>query len=145
MKKSKLKKGLKKLKKQRIDYGTIYSSEFCVTDNNNFALFNVLNEFLVDNDLINALKFDLTEDDLLMFIDRGSESIKPSKGNLKVSFGEYGFVDRKYFNLMTSYNENCIFLPITEWFNKRTNRLLAVLPNKEGKPFGILKTVTMEN
>jgi hypothetical protein len=119
----------------------IHFSGFCATDNKNFALFDVSEHFLVDNDYTPVLDFKLSENDLSMIIDRNNQ-IKVSKGNLKVTFTDYGLVDRKYFNLFISINSNCKFYPVTEWFGTKANRLIAGLPEKAGKPIGVLKTVT---
>lgn len=118
----------------------IYSSGFCITDNKNFVIFNAPINFLVDKGIKNVIDFKLTEDDLWMLIDR-SKNIKPSKGNMKVAFKEYGLVDRKYYDLLIDLNPNCQFYPVTEWFGTASNRLLAGLPDKDGKPIGVLKTI----
>jgi len=120
----------------------IYYSGFCATDNNNFALFNVSEQFLVDKGFNRVLDFKLSEDDLWMLIDRNHE-IKSSKGSLKVSFDNYGIVDRTHFNLILSLNSYMIsWYPVVEWFGVASNRLIVGLPDKEGKPIGVLKTVT---
>jgi hypothetical protein len=118
----------------------IYSSGFCITDNLNFALFNAPVNFLVDKGFSNVLSFKLTEDDLWMLIDR-SKNIRPSKGNVKVTFQGFGLVDREYFDMLTSINPDCQFYPVTEWFGTASNRLMVGLPDKEGKPIGVLKTI----
>lgn len=119
----------------------VYFSGFCATDNKNFALFNISEQFLVDKGYIPVLNFKLSEDDLWMLIDRDNQ-IKASRGNLKVTFNGFGMVDRKHFDLFISLNPNCQFYPVTEWFGITSNRLIAGLPERSGKPIGILKTVT---
>jgi hypothetical protein len=139
-------KTLKKVKlktknpSKNLDKPVIYSSGFCITDNKNFALFNVPINFLVDKGITDVLSFKLSEDDLWMLIDR-SKSIRPSKGTAKVAFGVFGLVDREHFDMLTSINPNCQFYPVTEWFGTASNRLLVGLPDKEGKPIGVLKTI----
>lgn len=136
MKKVKLNKKPKKVK-------DVYFSGFCATDNKNFALFNVPRDFLVDKGYANVLNFKLTEDELWMLIDR-NKLIKPSKGLYKVTFKDYGLVERKHFELINSINKFCSFHPVIEWFGKRCNRLIVALPEKTGKPIGILKTVKID-
>ena len=142
MKKLKLKPQLKeKLKQLRVSKSPIYYSGFCVTDNKNFALFDVPEQFLVDKGFTNVLNFQLTENDLWMLIDRKNQ-IKISRGNLKVTFTGFGMVDRKHFDLFTSLNPKIEFYPVTEWFGNASNRLFVGLPDCTGKPIGVLKTVT---
>lgn len=128
---------IKRLKLNKVD---VHFSGFCATDNSNFALFDVSEQFLVDNGFMPVLDFDLSENDLWMLIDR-EHQIKPSIGNIKVTFKGYGLVDRKHFDLMHSHCPNVVYYPVTEWFGNASNRLLAGLPEKMGKPIGVLKTV----
>jgi hypothetical protein len=130
---------------KRFDLNTqvVHFSGFCATDNKNFALFNVSEQFLVDNGFNVVLDFKLTEDDLWMLIDR-NQQIQPQIGLGKVNFPQYGMVNKMYFDLMTSNRPSCMFFPVIEWFGKASNKLIVGLPNREGKPIGILKTVKEE-
>lgn len=125
---------------KKSDIQEIHFSGFCATDNENFALFDISKQFLVDNQYSPVLDFKMSENDLSMIIDRNKQ-IKVSKGNLKVTFVDYGLVDRKHFDLFISLNPDCEFYPIIEWFGKSANRLVVGLPEKAGKPIGVLKTV----
>lgn len=130
---------LKLKKKIKSNIKKVYFSGFCLTDNKNFALFNVSDQFLVDNEFSNALNFKLTEDDLWIIINRSNE-IKPIKENQDVFFKNHGTVKKEFFDLINNFHK-CKFFPITEWFGKKCNRLIVALPDKEGKPIGILKTI----
>ena len=129
------------LKVAKRELKEIYYSGFCATDNNYFALFNVSEQFLVDKGFNSVLNFKLSEDDLWMLIDRKNE-ITCSKGSLKVSFNNYGLVERKNFDLLCSLSPSISFYPVIEWFGTASNRLIVGLPDREGKPIGVLKTVT---
>lgn len=144
-----IKQKLKKFNDVRSTYfkdANIYYSDFCLTDNKNFALFNVFDQNWVDNIFTNVLPFDLREDDLSMLIDRRSKTIKLSKRDSLIKVGNFGFVDSVYFNLLMGHirTSNFIFLPVTEWFKRDVNTLIACLPNKQSKPTGILKTISWE-
>lgn len=130
----------KKAKRIKLKKENVYYSGFCITNNINYALFDVPDTFLVDNSFEHVLDFSLNENDLWMLIDR-EHQIKPSLGTVKVTFKDYGLVDRRHFDLLNKACPNCQFYPVTEWFGKASNRLLAGLPDKMGKPIGVLKTV----
>lgn len=141
MKKIKLaQKKTLKLQRLNLKQDITYFSGFCATDNKNFALFNVNEQFLVDKGFTDVLTFKLTEDDLWMLINRDYE-IKPQIGILKVKFDTMGMVSRKHFDLLFSVCPQCKFYPVTEWFGKASNQLIVGLPDREGKPIGILKPV----
>lgn len=141
MKKVKLvqKKTLKP-KKLQLTQDIVYFSGFCATDDKNYALFDVQRQFLVDKGFTSVLPFNLTEDDLWMLIDR-THKVIPQIGIIKVSFPGIGMVNRRYFNLLLSLNSQCEFYVVTEWFGMASNRLIVGLPDREGKPIGVLKLV----
>ena len=141
MKRIKLVKKIKK-KKQHVPLKTkiIYFNGFCATDNKNFALFNINNQFLVDRGYTQVLSFKLTEHAFPMIIDR-DKKLKLNKEIKKVSFENYGFLSAGFLGIVLSLYSNCSFYPVVEWFGKKSNRLIVGLPNKEGKPIGILKTI----
>ena len=143
MKRIKLKKTKEKTKQINLETQTIYHSGFCATDNKNFALFNINKQFLVDKGFIHVLSFKLTEDDLSMLIDRKKQiKINSFLSAKNKTFENYGMVNRIYLNMFYDLNIKCQFYPVIEWFGKASNRLIVGLPDREGKPIGILKTVT---
>lgn len=123
--------------------GEIYFSGYCATDNKNFALFGVNEQFLIDKGFDNVLNFELSENDLWMLIDRGKE-IQPEFSLSEITFPLFGTVKRIYFDIVTQFNPEMHFFPITEWFGKTVNRLIACLPDKDGKPVGLLKTIAIK-
>jgi hypothetical protein len=117
----------------------IYLSEFCLTDNFNFAIFNVPERFLLDNALNNTIDFELSEHDLQMVMDRKQQLI-PNMSSTTVAFHPIGIIKREYFDLVTAVDPECVFAMVIEWFGRESNRLIAALhKDMMGKPFGILK------
>ena len=137
-------KKLKLKKKQFIDNTkifknkNIYYSGFCLTDNDEFAFFDVSEQFLLDNQITNVLSFKLSEDDLQMLIDRNP--IKLSIGGDFVSFGNMGLIKRNLYNLIINLFPNCLFCKVINWQNKQSNRLIVVLADQYSKPLVMLKT-----
>lgn len=116
-----------------------YYSEFCLTDNNNYAFFNIKQQFLVDKGIHDVLSFNLREDDLQMVIDR--IQIKPSLGGDFVTFENMGMIERKLYNFVINEFPNCLFCKVTNWQGKISNRLIVVLADLFGKPLVMLKTI----
>ena len=119
----------------------LYYSGFCLTDNKNFALFDVSDKFLIDNELKGVIPFQLSEDDLQMIIDR-NDQLRVSRGNILVTVDDYGLIDRNIFNLFDS--DQAIFHPVVEWFGKPCNRLITIVLGEGTKPIGVFKTVKDE-
>lgn len=121
----------------------LFDSGFCLTDNNNFAFFKVLDDFFLDNKIkIHKIDFEFREEDLQMLIDR-KKIIKPEIKEDKIYFPDYGYVDKKLIDLFSGIKY--VFVPVTEWFNQQSNRLVAILLNDTfGKPIGVLKTFEKE-
>lgn len=128
--------------KSQLKLKNAFYSGFCLTDNKNFALFNIEKQFLVDNDINYSVNFKLTENDLNMMLDRSIQlKHKIDKEKNIVVFSDYGQVDMQYFKLFKLIYLTCIFVPVIEWNGNQSNRLIAGLPNKQGKPIGVLKTI----
>lgn len=131
-------------KKENEVLESYYLSQFCLTDNYNFALFNMDDEgFIFDKSIKEIIKsakeWEFKESDLQMIIDR-NVFLTPEITNDKVIFDDIGSVDKTFFDLIVS-NRECIFQPVIEWSAKESNRLVAIFLEKMGKPIGILKTV----
>ena len=128
------KKSLKIKRKQ------LHVSEYQITDNKTFALFSNKNEKVIDifdNPTIINSKF--TENDLSMVIDRERVlNYTREKGENKVSFNGYGDVPFEIIQLFRKIATNLKFCPITQWFGKEVNNLMAVIPiNPQYKPIGM--------
>ena len=123
------------LKKQKNFY-----SGFCLTDNKNYAFFNIQRQFLVDNDIVNVLSFNLRDEDLQMIIDK-SNTLKPSIGGEKVFFTDLGLVDRKLYDFILDLYPSCLWYKVIKWFNKNSNRLIVALNDQYSKPLVMLKTI----
>lgn len=126
-------KNLNPLKKQKN-----YYSGFCLTNNNNYAFFGVKQQFLVDKGIQDVLSFNLREDDLQMIINR--EPVKPSIGGQFVTFENMGMIKRDLYDFVIKEFPGCLFCKVTNWQNKRSNRLIVVLADQYGKPLAMLKT-----
>jgi len=121
-------------------FNKLFYSGFCLTDNDQFALFFVDKQFLFDNSMeMSKTKFELTENNLDMIINR-KERLSPKCGNEFVSFENYGLVKKDLFNWITSKFPKCVFSPVTEFFGNNVNTLVAVLQEEYGKPIGVFKT-----
>jgi len=137
-------KKTKPRKKKRFDLKTAqcYYSGFCLTDNKNFALFDISEQNIIDMGIEHVLPFPMSEDDLQMILDRKTK-VHVSKGIISVTIKDYGLVDRNVFNLFQSTKES-IFHPVIEWFGNPCNRLITVVNEEGAKPIGVFKTVKDE-
>lgn len=118
-----------------------FKSPFCLTDNLTYCFFGLPEQFFVDNRIDDVVLFDTTENDLRFTFDRATEvlienlSVSTSKENMG------SVMSKQAFDLFIQMNngKKCYYCPVTSWFGKESNRLIAVLPEKNKKPLGILK------
>ena len=121
----------------------LYLSNFMLTDNKNFALFDVNKHFLVDNEINDPIISDIKEEDLSMIIDRSSE-IVCLKGVLSITFKNkktlevIGTTTKSIFDIVTNKKNECVFFMVTEWYRQKTNLIIAVSNSKYEKPNGII-------
>lgn len=110
-------------------YGNLYKSDFCVTDNSNFAIFYPETIFGVDKTIGDALDFTLNEIDMNMMIDR-NETVDPKL-----------VIDRKMFKFVENrLNGEYALCRVNEWFGFRCRLLSCILsPDKFSKPTGVFK------
>lgn len=132
----------KKRKRFDIKKAECYYSGFCLTDNLNFALFDISEQNIIDIGIKDVLPFAMSEDDLQMIINR-TEQVRVSRGIISVTIDGYGLVDRNVFNLFQSTDKS-IFHPVTEWFGNPCNRLITIVNDEGAKPIGVFKTIIDE-
>lgn len=118
----------------------LYYSDFCLTDNDEFALFYIDRKFLVDNKVKMRLnKFTLSENELLIEIDR-TKKIEPEKNIRKFKFENYGLVKKEIIDMFYHISNEAAFFKVKSIFGKRSNNVFIVLSEEFGKPIGIVTT-----
>lgn len=117
----------------------LYWSGFCLTDNQNFAVFYADKRFLVDNSIKQALvSFSQSENEVEIICDRENRLDYKHRG-LHLEFPEIGKVGVKLFNWFTSKYPKASFHRIFQLNGELVNTLIVVLEEMGGRPVGILK------
>lgn len=125
----------------------MFYSEFCLTDNKEFAFYDIDDQFLIDNHIDHSVLniFRFTENDFVMEIDRNKE-LSPKKGIQKVCF-DFGqkttkrFVKREIFDLVESYYPKRVFHPLKTYNDKRVNSIVIALSEKYGKVIALFNLI----
>ena len=132
-KKVKLKRSNTQKKESNIfDVSPLYFSDFCLTDNKEFAIFYADEKFIIDNDIDRSviLEFKLNENDLIILLDKKvgkfpSEKIPKNQTRI--------------YEWFKSHFPKCVLYPVIEMFDIPVKNMLIVLERDHGKPVGIIK------
>lgn len=118
----------------------LYASSYALTDNMKFVLFDISDQFVLDNFIQDdILGFNFSEESVDMRIDR-NVSLHPIIKNDEVTFDNFGIVEKVIYDLVIHRSPRCTFMPVIEWFGEKVNSLICCI-SETGKPVAVVKTV----
>jgi hypothetical protein len=114
-------------------------SEFCLTDNASFALFNVTAAMIKKLEVKKPEKFDLSPETLDMAFDRDALSPKVDDKKEIVQVDDDGTLDYDVFKWFQKSWPKMTIHKVNRFFGKKVKTLYVVLQVPMGKPVGLLK------